>query len=119
MGHLLQVTKYNLDVVGTQWVWLYDDGSHVREEYLFYHEEKEQAPQLGKWPYGKEDLKHQLRKEYVNGGMYSIFPGKWCDIIIVNMNGKTDNKDDEFMDSLYEESECVLKNLFDNTSQFF
>jgi hypothetical protein len=42
---------------------------------------------------------------------YIILGGCWCDIIVLNVHGPTEDKIDDMKDSLYEESEHVFDKL--------
>jgi hypothetical protein len=39
---------------------------------------------------------------------YITVKGHWCDIIVLNVHGPTEDKDDDIKDSFYEELEQVF-----------
>jgi hypothetical protein len=39
---------------------------------------------------------------------YIILRGRWCNIVVLNVNGPCEDKSDDVTDSLYEEQGCVF-----------
>jgi hypothetical protein len=49
------------------------------------------------------------RVEFVSDRVsYIILRGRWCHVIVLNVNAPTEDKTDEVKDSFYEELECVF-----------
>jgi hypothetical protein len=51
----------------------------------------------------------QLRADFVSARMsYMVLRGRWCDIVVLNVHARTEDKTDHMRDSFYEELDCVL-----------
>jgi hypothetical protein len=83
-----ELEKCKLDLVGVQEVRWEGDRNLFSETGLFVH---------------NRIISAVIRVEFVSNRMsYIILKGRWCDIIVLNVHGSPEDKDDVIKDSFYE-----------------
>jgi hypothetical protein len=96
--------------VGVQEVTWNGGGNEPAGEYMFFYGRGNENHELGTGFFvHKRIMSAVKRMEYVSDRMsYIILRGRWCNIIVLNVHGPTEDKIDYIKDRFYEELEQVF-----------
>jgi exonuclease III len=105
-----ELGKCKLDLVGVQKVRWEKGGTERPEDYTFFYGEGNGDHQLGTGFFvHKRIVSAVWRVEFITDRMsYIILRGRWCDIIVLNVQAPCEDKGDDEKDSFYEEIGCVF-----------
>jgi hypothetical protein len=106
-----EILKFKLDLVGVQDVRWDGVGTERAGEYTFFYGKWNQNHESGTGLFVRKRIISEVRKtEFGSDRMsYIILRGRWCNIIVLNVNAPTEDKiDDIIKDRFYEELEQVV-----------
>jgi hypothetical protein len=105
-----EISKYNLDLVGVQEVRWDGGGTKPAGEYTFFYGKGNRNHELGTGFFiHKRILLAANKVEFVSDRMsYMILRGRWCNIIVLNVHARTEDKIDDIKDRFYKELEQVF-----------
>jgi hypothetical protein len=100
-----ELGNYKLDLMGVEEVRWWKRGTESPEDYTFLYGEGNEDHQLRTGFFVQSRNISAVRMvEFVSNRMiYIILRGRWCNIIVLNLNAPCDDKSDGVKDSLYEE----------------
>jgi hypothetical protein len=111
-----ELGKYKLDLVGEQDVRWEKGGTKRAEDYTFFYGPGNADHQLGTGLFRyKRIISANRRVEFISDRMlYIILRGRWCNIIVLNVNAPCEDKGYDVKDSFYEE----LGHVFDQFPRY-
>jgi hypothetical protein len=113
-GSLMTVARelagYKLDLVGVQEVRWEGGGTEPAGEYTLFYGEGNENHELGtRFFVHKRIISAVKRTQFVSDVMsYIILRGRWCHIIVLNVNAPKEDKTDDVKDSFYGKLERVF-----------
>jgi exonuclease III len=111
-----ELGKDKSELVGVQEVRWEKGGTERAEDYTLFYGLGNEDHQLGRgFSVNKRILSAVRRVELICDRMsYIILIGRWCNIIVLNVNAPCEDKGDDVMDSFYEE----LGRVFDQFPRY-
>jgi exonuclease III len=111
-----ELSRYKLDLVGVQEVRRDGSGTEPAGEYTFFYGKGNENHESGTgFSVHKGIILAVKTVEFVSDRMpYIILRGRWCEVIVLNVHGPTEDKTDEVNDSFYEE----FGPMFDKFSKY-
>jgi hypothetical protein len=105
-----ELLRYKLDLVRVQEVRWEGGGTEPAGEYTFFYGKENENHELGIGLFvHKRIISAVGRVEFVSDRLsYIVLRGRWCDIVVLNVHGPTEDKTDDVKDSFYEELERVF-----------
>jgi hypothetical protein len=100
-----ELGKYKLDLVGAQEVRWEKGGTERPEDYTLFYGQGNGDHQLGTGFFVHKRIVSAVRRaEFISDRMSCIIlRGRWCNIIILNVHARCEDKGDDEKDSFYEE----------------
>ena len=105
-----ELAGYKLDLVGVQEV-RWDKGGTVRAgDYNLFYGKGNKNHQLGTGFFVRQRIASAVKRvEFVSDRVsYIVMKGRWCNIIVVNVHARSEEKSDESKDRFCEELEQVF-----------
>jgi hypothetical protein len=111
-----ELGKCKLDLVGVQQVRWEKDGTEWAEDYTFFYGQGNGVHQLGTGFFIQKRIISAVRRvEFISDRMlYIILRGCWCNIIVLNVLARREDKGDDVKDSFHEE----LGHVFDQFPRY-
>jgi hypothetical protein len=111
-----ELRKYKLDLVGIREVRWGKGGTERAEDYTFFYGQGNGDHQLGAgFLVHKRIVSAVRRVEFIRDRMpYIKLTGRWCNIIVLNVQATCEDKGDDVKDSFYEE----LGRIFDQFPRY-
>jgi exonuclease III len=106
-----ELARYKLDLMGVQ-EGRWDKESTVRaKDYIFFYGKGKKNGQLGTGIFVHHRTVSAVKRvTFVSGRMsYIVLRGRWCDIIILNVNALNVEKSDDSKGSFYDELEEAFR----------
>jgi hypothetical protein len=97
-----ELGKHKLDLVSVQEVrWEKWGGTERAEDYMFFYANGNEDHQLGTGFFVHKRIISAVRRvEFVSDRMsYIILRGRWCNIVVLNVNAPCEDKSDDVKDS--------------------
>jgi hypothetical protein len=111
-----ELGKYKLHLVGVQEVRWDKGGTEQAEDYIFFNGQGNGDHQLGTGFFVHRRIVSAVRRvEFISDRKsYIILRGRWCNIIVLNVNAPCEDKGDDVKASFYEE----LGRVFDQFPRY-
>jgi hypothetical protein len=105
-----ELPRYKLDLAGVQEVRWEGGGTEPVGEYKFFYRKGNENHELGTGFFVHKKIVSAVKRvEFVSYRMsYIILRGRWCHIIVLNVQAPKEDKTDDVKDSFYEELERVF-----------